>query len=379
MLDDIKALVFENLDMKEMMNYKFLNRNLLKSKLKYIQRAETIKPLFNKNQIIGSHSADIKCLVQLDYKTIATGSKDNKINLWNIYKYDLVSTLEGHTGCITSLLYFRRHLISSSIDSTIIIWDLFQNPKNNYRVIKFGDPLLKLIAINNNSFLGVSDQQILIFNYRFELINTLDVKKAFNVLPINNYLIFQQGYDSKMEVLNINNNLSPCRLSGSIQTVCRPILLDGDTIFLVNSSYELILTEINNPQNQQIIMKHKYKKQYYKLLKLKDGRIAAFAGFSILRIFKYEENLLTLVFDSDPYAFKHNIITLLDDGRIIASACSNNPNEFLRSWGDLRIINLNTFESICLQTPIHSSSFILQLKDKSIISITDKKTITKWF
>jgi hypothetical protein len=79
------------------------------------------------------------------------------------------------------------------------------------------------------------------------------------------------------------------RLTNTIQTACCPILLGGDTILLANSSYELILTEINNPQNQQIIKDNNYKDNYYKLLKLKDGRIAAFAGYARLRIFKFEK------------------------------------------------------------------------------------------
>jgi WD40 repeat protein len=379
MLDVIQALIFENLDRNEMMNYKFLNRSLLKSKLKYIQKADNIKPLFNKRQIIGSNSADIKCLVQVDYKTIATVSEDNKINLWDIYKCNLISTLIGHSR-ITSLLYFRRQLISSSSDSTMVVWDLLQNPENNYRVIRFneGARLSRLRLINKNSFLRVSAQQILIFNYRFELINTLEVKTPIYVLPVNNYLIFQ-SYASNMEVLDLSNNLSPCRLTNTIQTACCPILLDGDTILLINSSYELILTEINNPQNQQIIKGKNYKYDHYKLLKLKYGRIAVFIGFTRLHIFKYEENLVTLVFDSDAYIFKHDIVSLLDDGRIIASAYRYDPKACLRVLGDLRIIDLNTFDNVCLQPSISSTSLILQLKDKSIISITDDKTIIKLF
>jgi hypothetical protein len=84
-----------------------------------------------------------------------------------------------------------------------------------------------------------------------------------------------------------------------------------------------------------------------------------------------------LIFDSEPYIFKHDNITLLDDGRIIASAYRYNPKACTKSWDDLSIID--TFESICLERPIYSSNLILQLKDKSIISITDEKTITKWF
>lgn len=64
----------------------------------------------------------------IDWKedTLSLGYEDGQIKLWqnNADKYKLTGHLDGHTNAIRSLIIYRDHLISSSEDMTITIWNL---------------------------------------------------------------------------------------------------------------------------------------------------------------------------------------------------------------------------------------------------------------
>ena len=56
---------------------------------------------------------------------IATGSQDQKINLWN-FDFEKIGTLEGHKEsvlCVSFSLDFKK-LFSADCNNQIIMWDL---------------------------------------------------------------------------------------------------------------------------------------------------------------------------------------------------------------------------------------------------------------
>ena len=68
----------------------------------------------------------------IDSNTIASGSYDNTIKIWNLNNSSCIKTLEGHTNDINCLeLINSTTIASASDDHTIKIWNL-----NESRCIK---------------------------------------------------------------------------------------------------------------------------------------------------------------------------------------------------------------------------------------------------
>lgn len=55
---------------------------------------------------------------------LATGTSDGTVRLWDLRSAEVVRTLVGHTGPVTSLQFDERHLATGSLDRSIRIWDL---------------------------------------------------------------------------------------------------------------------------------------------------------------------------------------------------------------------------------------------------------------
>ena len=71
------------------------------------------------------HSKDIWTLALLPDKTLASGSTDNSIRIRDLESDQNVKTLKGHSGLVLSLVELQDgSLASSSTDRSIIIWNL---------------------------------------------------------------------------------------------------------------------------------------------------------------------------------------------------------------------------------------------------------------
>ena len=59
-----------------------------------------------------------------DGKTLASGSRDKTIKLWNLETFTETKTLSGHGGWVYSVSFSPdgKMLASGSVDKTIIIW-----------------------------------------------------------------------------------------------------------------------------------------------------------------------------------------------------------------------------------------------------------------
>ncbi|MFK0735411.1 MAG: WD40 repeat domain-containing protein, partial [Gloeotrichia echinulata HAB0833] len=61
-----------------------------------------------------------------DGKTLASGSRDNTIKIWNIATGKEIRTLNGHSSFVNSVAFSPdgKTLASGSLDKTIKIWRL---------------------------------------------------------------------------------------------------------------------------------------------------------------------------------------------------------------------------------------------------------------
>ena len=93
--------------------YTYVNMNFIKS------RTLTI-----------NHSDHVVCLAVINENTVATGSHDNTIKIWDVYTGREIKTLKGHTdnvNCMT--VKDEKTIISGGSDRTLIIWDLTSEEK----------------------------------------------------------------------------------------------------------------------------------------------------------------------------------------------------------------------------------------------------------
>lgn len=73
-------------------------------------------------KVLRGHTDGIRCLQASD-NTLATGSYDSTIRMWDLETLESTKVLTGHTGCVTALQFDSGKLISASMDGTLRIWN----------------------------------------------------------------------------------------------------------------------------------------------------------------------------------------------------------------------------------------------------------------
>ncbi|CAK74523.1 unnamed protein product (macronuclear) [Paramecium tetraurelia] len=87
-----------------------------------------------KNTLLGDHNDNVRCLsYSQNMKLLASGSKDQKIFLWNVNAKKKIAVLEGHTGKINQLSFSPdgQCLASASDDQQIKLWNIEQSEQSN--------------------------------------------------------------------------------------------------------------------------------------------------------------------------------------------------------------------------------------------------------
>jgi WD40 repeat protein len=97
------------------------------------------------SRVLNGHIGSVRCLAYIkwekDQSTIASGSDDNTIRIWDIETEQTIKTLRGHTNGVHSLLLredqTEQHILISGgglFDSTIRLWNL--ETEQCFRIIK---------------------------------------------------------------------------------------------------------------------------------------------------------------------------------------------------------------------------------------------------
>jgi WD40 repeat protein len=82
---------------------------------------------------LAGHNAKINCMeLSPDKKTIATGSDDKNIIIWDVATGKSVKTFTGHAWKVTSVCFSSdgRYLVSTCNDGVSIVWDVESNARS---------------------------------------------------------------------------------------------------------------------------------------------------------------------------------------------------------------------------------------------------------
>jgi WD40 repeat protein len=111
---------------------------------------------FQNYSTLTGHTDLINTLVQLDNFTLASGSCDQTIKIWNLTSMSLINTLQNNTNCINSLISINldsNYLLSGSRAGTVQVWS------NDYQVIYqklFNQPVQSIAYFNQFRQLAIA-------------------------------------------------------------------------------------------------------------------------------------------------------------------------------------------------------------------------------
>ena len=112
--DTLLGLIFNFEQMKFFVNNKKVEDNFI-GKLKVLYQA---KKLYG-------HDNHVYSLAVLHDGSLASGSKDYTIRIWNVCTGLIIQTLNGHTKPVNTLVVTSDDfLVSGSCDNMIIIWNI---------------------------------------------------------------------------------------------------------------------------------------------------------------------------------------------------------------------------------------------------------------
>ncbi|MEX0968250.1 MAG: WD40 repeat domain-containing protein [Bacteroidia bacterium] len=89
--------------------------------------------LTDANETFQGHTDDVTCIAfSYDGKTIATGSWDKRILIWDAEEMTVKTELKGHSTAILALSFSRnsQNLLSTANDGTAMLWDIEAGTKS---------------------------------------------------------------------------------------------------------------------------------------------------------------------------------------------------------------------------------------------------------
>ena len=155
-----------------------------------------------------------KCLCKINNNTIASGSVDHRIKIWDIQKQSIKKFLVGHTSYVNTLLLTKKEeqLLSGGGDGLIIVWDI----KENDKLYQYGHKILRghqsvvqsMIKINENKIISCSnDKSIRVWDL-IDLncvycMNNSHTSVIYGLAVTNDYKLISVGNDSKINFYDV--------------------------------------------------------------------------------------------------------------------------------------------------------------------------------
>jgi WD40 repeat protein len=261
-------------------------RNLIPRPSLVTKRA-SLDPPRNEYARIEGHDDSVTALCLLPDGTLASGSLDQSIRIWDLGSYMEVSCLRGHADVVTAICGLADgRLVSASRDSTIRLWNL-----------------------ENDIATGA-------------LVGRANDVTAICELPGNR--IATASVDGSVRTWDVNNSKETYHLAGHTQGVTSLALLDDGRLATASLDATVRLFDVVSGKENGLLTGHTA--AVNAICKMDRDYLASASDDGTIRIWNIATRLEQSCFQSGNVIFKS--LCLLPDG-LVASGCDDNT---IRTW-----------------------------------------------
>ena len=224
------------------------------------------KKTFEPDLTIKEHNNAVTNVIQLSSGNLASCSKDNTINIYNINRneYQVIQTIKEHTECVTKIIELKnKQLVSCSFDKSIIFYNNYNNKyKKDYSLSTYGENG-PAIQTKDNEICYYEDKDNTICFYDFIKKNNI---KKIDKISVGNYnadcllmiskdLLLITGYNI-ISIVNVNShNLIKTISVSNSDLIYAACMLNKDMILTADKNKRIIQWKIENNNLKLISIK----------------------------------------------------------------------------------------------------------------------------
>lgn len=201
--------------------------------------------------ISNAHKSSILCVRLVDYNfSFACSSNDNFIKIWNIKSGELIKTLEGHAGFIRCMLKMKdNRLMSFSQEKTIKIWDL----DNGHVIYTLNSPneVLCVALLNSETIAsGSYDTTISIWNICIKSAKTKKQLKGYtstvlSLIVLSNDKLASGSSDKTIKIWNVETGAVLKTLTGHKSQIKSLALLTNSNLTSLCQNQKICIWDQN--------------------------------------------------------------------------------------------------------------------------------------